>query len=99
MNNTQTQAEIEQFIIGCGCYLKNDGFFCSRSCRNAAFDAEIICDDDIEYEISNCQLKKKSFDKLKLNKKITNEVKYIITKKYYSDGTFTQKKETHTIVN
>jgi len=82
-----------EYIIGCDCYLKDEGYFCSRSCKRAALEENIICDDDIEHDISNFKLKKESFDNLKLNKKLINEEKYTITKKYYSDGTVTKEKE------
>ncbi len=88
--------EQRKYVIGCGCYLQDDGYFCSRSCRLNALEENIICDDDIDYDVSNLKLKKESFDKLKSTKnEVIKKVIYTVTKEYFADGTYTKNTEIH----
>jgi hypothetical protein len=90
--------ENSNYTIGCGCYLEDGGYFCSRSCKRAAIEERIISSDDIDEEVSNLKLKENVFKNLKYGeKKITKKICYTITEEYYSDGTCVKLKHENNI--
>lgn len=59
ISNTQKIYTIQQLAEECPYCpetLRGGGCFCSRGCRNAAFRLNLICDADVDYEVSNPKL-------------------------------------------